>query len=49
MRRFVTFHTVLRVLVVWVITAVTLYVLSRYIPGIDPPGSITDLAASFQP
>ena len=32
MRRLVGRHTVLRVLVVWVITAVTLYVLSAFTP-----------------
>jgi uncharacterized membrane protein YvlD (DUF360 family) len=38
MRRLVGRHAVLRVLVVWVITAVTLYVLSAFIPEIDLPG-----------
>ena len=38
MRRLVGRHAVLRVLVVWVITAVTLYVLAAFIPEIDLPG-----------
>src|SRR5918994_664682 len=38
MRRLVGRHAVLRVLVVWMITAVTLYVLAAFIPEIDLPG-----------
>jgi len=38
MRRLVGRHAVLRVLVVWVIMAVTLHVLSSLIPEIDLPG-----------
>ena len=38
MRRLVGRHAVIRVLVVWVIMAVTLYVLSASIPEIDFPG-----------
>jgi uncharacterized membrane protein YvlD (DUF360 family) len=38
MRRLVGRHAVIRVLVVWVIMAVTLYVLSAFIPEIDFPG-----------
>ena len=38
MRRLAGRHAVIRVLVVWVVTAVTLFVLSSLIPEIDIPG-----------
>ena len=38
MRRLAGRHAVLRLIVVWVITAVTLFVLSDLIPEIDLPG-----------
>src|SRR5215211_9429778 len=38
MRRLAGRHTVLRLFVVWVVTAVTLFVLSSLIPEIDIPG-----------
>lgn len=44
MRRFSGRHAVLRVLIVWVVTAVTLYVLSAFVPEIDIPGWGSDFA-----
>src|SRR5215207_2549322 len=38
MRRLAGRHVVLRVFIVWVVTAVTLYVLSAFVPEIDIPG-----------